>query len=56
MGILYDKAMMKYKRQNVIDELHELGVVRSKDGTELESLDYNELKWELSIARVAKER
>ncbi|MBO0961462.1 hypothetical protein J1P26_17285 [Neobacillus sp. MM2021_6] len=49
MGILYNTVMLQQelKRQFVIDKLKEQGITHSQNGTSIENLSYDDLKYEL---------
>lgn len=52
MGLLYNTVMMhqEMKRNFVLDKLMEKGITHSQDGTSIEKLDYETLKYELVLS------
>ncbi|WP_284037442.1 hypothetical protein [Neobacillus sp. 114] len=52
MGVLYNSVMLQQelKRKFVIEKLHEQGITHTKNGTSIEELSYDDLKYELVLA------
>jgi hypothetical protein len=50
MGILYD-TVMEAKRKYLIEELHKMNVIQTKDGKKLSDLSYDDLKQQVALAR-----
>ncbi|WP_366160611.1 hypothetical protein ABXS71_16960 [Bacillus infantis] len=56
MGILYDKVKLSQEslKQGMIQELYALGVTESRDGRNIDELDYYALRHELAINQLMR--
>ena len=51
MGILYKSVMKEQMKRNfVLEKLKEQGITHTKDGTSIEELNYDSLKYELVLS------